>query len=871
MNTFVPRLSPILAARLRHCAGVAGALLLAACGGGGQQSGPADPAPAPQSSAVLTLSLDAAPLPEATSAVIARPLYSLAPTLLEAPDERDVDRASGYAAPRTVRLSLAERRLSPRRLTVEAIRKAHLSRVSPNIEGSAAPLAASAFIATYTPAQIRAAYHLPPLPAAGAVLTGAQKAQLGGGQTIYIVNAMHNPNVAAELAAFNQKFGLPDCAVKPLAANTGLPLAAASTKCELSVAYSTPAGGMTTAVPPYESGWATEIALDVQWAHATAPLARIVLIEAADASLNQLLGGVKLANAMGPGVVSMSFGATEGNWTASVDAAFKAPNMTYLAATGDSGASVSWPSVSPAVLAVGGTTLTYSGSGVRSETGWSGTGGGMSAYTPTPAYQNSTVPGVGLPLRRTVADVAFNADPASGQFVAVIANGSSAVNWVSAGGTSLATPQWAALVAIANAQRLLAGKTVLGAAHDVLYGQVAAVPVNYASAFADITKGSNGSCATCLAKTGYDPLAGLGTPNVTSLLETLSGATAAAVAPTVTAAAVSATVGTALTFTVSASGPNALTLSLGGAPSGMAIGATGVVTWPVPLAGTYAVTVLARDGKTGLSGQGVYTVTVAPAPAPVVAARVVSGKVGTALAFTVVATSANPVTYSLSGAPAGMAATSAGSVTWPVPVAGTFAVKVLARDSKTGVQGQGTYTVAIAAPVAPAVSVPAVSGKPGAALTFAATVVCANPVTYRLSGAPSGMTIGATGIVSWAKPVLGNYSVTVVARDGKTGLEGQAVASVKIATAGPVVTAAPMRGVAGKALTGTITVASPGAAYISVSLTGVPLGMGLSFNGLTLTARWPSPVTGNYTINVVVTDSAGLTAKAAVPVTITAK
>ena len=114
---------------------------------------------------------------------------------------------------------------------------------------------------------------------------------------------------------------------------------------------------MTAAAPAYESGWATEIALDVQWAHATAPLARIVLIEAADASLNSLLGGVKLANAMGAGAVSMSFGANEGNYTASVDAAFTGAGMTYLAATGDWGAAVSWPSVSPKVLAVGGTSL----------------------------------------------------------------------------------------------------------------------------------------------------------------------------------------------------------------------------------------------------------------------------------------------------------------------------------------------------------------------------------------------------------------------------------------------------------------------------------------------------------------------------------
>jgi subtilase family serine protease len=92
--------------------------------------------------------------------------------------------------------------------------------------------------------------------------------------------------------------------------------------------------------------WATEIALDVQWAHATAPLARIVLIEAPSASVNDLLGAINLANAMGPGVVSMSFGAPEGDWVVSIDSAFSAADMTYVAAAGDSGKGVSWPSSS---------------------------------------------------------------------------------------------------------------------------------------------------------------------------------------------------------------------------------------------------------------------------------------------------------------------------------------------------------------------------------------------------------------------------------------------------------------------------------------------------------------------------------------------
>lgn len=116
-----------------------------------------------------------------------------------------------------------------------------------------------------------------------------------------------------------------------------------------------------------------------------------------------------------------------------------------------------------------------------------------------------------------MADVAFNADPSTGQFVAVLPAGASAVNWVSAGGTSLSTPQWAGRVAVANASRLRGGKTPVGAPHATLYNQIATVTGTYAAAFGDILSGANGTCGTCgtcAAKLGYDVPTGLGTPNV---------------------------------------------------------------------------------------------------------------------------------------------------------------------------------------------------------------------------------------------------------------------------------------------------------------------------------------------------------------------
>jgi hypothetical protein len=771
------------------------AAVLSACGGSAGNDAASPRMAAAMASGVTTLQLTPPTLPDDAAGQMALPSFDIAPTVLEAP--ADADAASVLERHQTT-VPAAFARLSTRRLTIDALESAHRARASGRAmaeDTTVAPMANGGLISTFTPAQIRLAYGQPALPASGTALGAAQAAQLGAGQTIYIVDAMHNPNVAAELAAFNSKFALPACATKAIAAGavSALPTASA-TACELSVVYSTTAGALTASAPAYNSGWATEIALDVQWAHATAPLARIVVIEAPSASLNDLVGAIKVANAMGPGVVSMSFGASEGSWTASTDAVFSNPKMSYLAATGDNGAAVSWPAVSPYVVAVGGTTLSYSGSGVRSEVSWSGTGGGTSAYTATPSYQNSSVPGVGTLAHRAVADVAFNADPASGQYLAVMASGSTTVSWLSAGGTSLATPQWAGLLAVSNAQRALAAKPVLGAPHAMLYAQIASVPGTYASVFADVVKGSNGTCASCTAKTGYDPLAGLGTPNVASLWSALAGMDAKS-APVVTPATINGSTGSALSFTVAVLAPNALSYSLTNAPAGMAISDGGAVTWNAPLAGTYAITVTAKDKVTGLSGAGVYTVVISapvvvpPATAPVVGAATVNGRVGSALSFTVAATGANALGYSLSGAPAGMAINAAGTVSWAAPVAGTYAVTVVAKDSKTGLTGQGVTTVKITA----------------------------------------------------------------------------------ASTTGPAITAAAMTGVVGKAFGGTIGVSDPGATSLSMTLSGLPMGMAPSASGTNIALNWASPVAGTYAIKVTVVDNAGLSAQATLAVTINAR
>jgi len=723
---------------------------------------------------VTTLDVQGADLPPDVAVQMAQPHFHVAPVWLPEPDDSDASGASTSAtrAPRVQGVAAGLSRLSTQALSAQAW-----------LDGSSqgldllAPLAASGAISTYTPAQVRAAYGFAALPATYTGLSATQAAQLGAGQTIYIIDAQHDPNAADELAAFSAKFGLPACTSKPIATTASLPLASASSNgCEWSVVYATSSGGMAATAPAYHAAWATEIALDLQWAHASAPLARLVLIEAPSASLNDLLAAVKLANSMGPGVVSMSFGSSEVAGMASADSSFSASDMSYVAAAGDSGAGVSWPAVSPKVLAVGGTSLNWSGSGSRTETAWSGTGGGISVYTAAPSYQSSAVPGLGSLAYRSVNDVAFNANPATGQYVAVMTPGSSAVNWVSAGGTSLATPQWAGLLALANANRALNGMAALGQPHALLYTQIATVPGSYASGFADVSVGSNGSCSTCTAHSGYDQATGLGSPNVSSLVSSLGRLSVTALAPVVTAARISGVTSSTLSFTLNVQASNPASYSLTGAPAGMVVSSSGIVTWANPVAGSYSVMATATDTSTGRSGQAMYGITLSAPMAPVGTNASLIGHVGKALSFATAFTAPNALTYAISGNPTGMYISSAGVVSWASPVAGTYSLTVTASDSQTQLNGQAVYTVKISSSAAtttdvgPVIDAPALTGVAAQALSGHITVTDpgVSHVAVGIAGAPLGMSFSASALaltLNWPSPVAGSYRLSVAVLD----------------------------------------------------------------------------------------------------------
>ena len=321
----------------------------------------------------------------------------------------------------------------------------------------------------YSPAQIRHAYGFDQI-------TGS-----GTGQTIAIVDAYGSPTLASDLAVFCNTFGLP--------------------QATLNIYY--PQG-----TPASDSGWALETSLDVQWAHAIAPGATLAVVVAKSASLSDLLSAVDYAvNTVGAKQVSMSWGAGEFRSETRNDSHFNKTGVAFFAASGDNGSGVLWPGASPYVVSVGGTTLNLDNTGiVTSETAWSGSGGGVSVYESKPSYQT----GWQSTSKRTVPDVAYNADPYTG-YPVYISNYNGSSGWITVGGTSAGAPQWAAQQALVNASRSTSLGNVVAAIYSV-------AGVAYAADFFDITSGSNGGYS---AKTGYDYVTGLGSTNSPNLIPAL--------------------------------------------------------------------------------------------------------------------------------------------------------------------------------------------------------------------------------------------------------------------------------------------------------------------------------------------------------------
>jgi subtilase family serine protease len=257
--------------------------------------------------------------------------------------------------------------------------------------------------------------------------------------------------------------------------------------------------------------WAGESASAVEWAHALAPAADLLLVEARSNQMEDLVAAVRNATDLGATVVTMTWGMPEQPDFRQYDILFAAPGVAFVAASGDFGHGVNYPAASPRVIAVGGTVLDLDGSGRRTgkEFAWSGSGGGVSSTESAPEYQRFWDPAAG---GRSVPDVSIAASPTFG--FASYSTGGGGTGWRQVMGTSVGAVLWAALIALIN-QRI--GRIVETAAP--LYKAANAAG---GRPFDNIAQGSNGECGSqCLARDGYNEITGLGTPNVPRLLDAL--------------------------------------------------------------------------------------------------------------------------------------------------------------------------------------------------------------------------------------------------------------------------------------------------------------------------------------------------------------
>jgi subtilase family serine protease len=332
-----------------------------------------------------------------------------------------------------------------------------------------------------------------------------------------------------------------------------------------------------------KSAWALEVALDVETAHAMAPGANILLVTTPTAETLGVQGLPTMMNAEQyvvdhhmADVISQSFGTGEEAFSSTqsllnlrhafVSAA--ANGVTMLASSGDGGSAngtktpvakggttvpyptVGWPASDPLVTGVGGTYLCTDANNTsarvldnvsppancqnqnQDEIGWIASGGGFSHVFGKPAYQQTLPTGsTAIGSMRGVPDIALQASARTGALVyltlppdgnsgLICGSGPCSTGWYDIGGTSLSSPQWAGLVAIADQ---IAGHG-LGLINPKLYA-LAASPSDYANDFFDVTTGNNQADSTVPgypATSGWDPVTGLGTPNAANLLPALA-------------------------------------------------------------------------------------------------------------------------------------------------------------------------------------------------------------------------------------------------------------------------------------------------------------------------------------------------------------
>ena len=349
--------------------------------------------------------------------------------------------------------------------------------------------AASSTPPGYGPAQFHGAYALPTAPPASAPA-----------QTIAIVDAYNDPSARSDLTTYDKTFGIRDLPTCSATVTAG---------CFEKVNQS----GSTSPLPSSNSGWALEIALDVETAHEICQTCKVVLVEASSSSGANLDAAEETAARLGATEISNSWG-TESEYSGETaeNVHFEHPGIAITVASGDRGYEhFGFPAASRDVIDAGGTTLSVSqsssGYAWAGEETWSGSGSGCSLYFSGQSWQEAAAGFslTGCGSSRGVADVAADANPSTGAAVYDSTKYQGRSGWFQVGGTSLASPLIAGVYALA------------GNAASVTFP--ASLPYAHATALHDITNGAGtGSCATtaCKPGPGYDGPTGLGSPDGTS-------------------------------------------------------------------------------------------------------------------------------------------------------------------------------------------------------------------------------------------------------------------------------------------------------------------------------------------------------------------
>lgn len=335
------------------------------------------------------------------------------------------------------------------------------------------------------PATLACIYNLVSTINPGCPIDGTTAVPTGGTEAIVIVDAYDYPTAAKDLATFSAQFGLPPAKFYKLYASG-----------------KKPASGCT-GIAGLEN-WGLEESLDIEYAHAMAPNAIIVLMEASSASNTALYAAVDAANSLiashhAKAEVSMSWGGSETSGELSDDAHFTQAGVTYFASSGDS-PGTEYPSTSVNVVAVGGTVINRNSSGdYTGQSAWSDGGGGLSAYESIPSFQSGISGLVGN--SRGVPDVSLIA----GTPTAIYNSGGTfcGSGWEQVEGTSIAAPSTAGIINSAGTFNASSN-----AQNTEIYGEL-----GDSSVFTDIT---TGSCGTHSATVGWDFCTGLGVPNGTT-------------------------------------------------------------------------------------------------------------------------------------------------------------------------------------------------------------------------------------------------------------------------------------------------------------------------------------------------------------------